>query len=63
MVGEKNKNQTAAERALANDRLSSKKCVKCGQPVKIKDLMNVKQLTFGGGRKDVLSYHRACYTA
>jgi len=63
MVGEKNKNQTAAERALANEKLSGRKCAKCGQDVKLKDLMNVKQMSFSTGRREVVSYHRACYSA
>jgi hypothetical protein len=63
MVGEKNKNQTAVERAIANERLSGKRCAKCGQEVKIKDLVNVKQMTFGSGRREVLSYHRDCYSS
>ncbi len=63
MVGEKNKNQTAAERAVAAEKLSGRKCAKCGQDVKLKDLMNVKQMSFGSGRREVVSYHRACYNA
>ncbi len=62
-MAEKNKNQTAAERALANEKLSGRKCAKCGQDVKLKDLMNVKQVSFGAGRREVVSYHRACYSA
>ncbi len=63
MVGEKNKNQTAAERALANEKLSGKRCAKCGQDVKVKDLVNVKQMSFGSGKRELLSYHRACYSS
>ena len=62
-MAEKNKNQTAAERAVLSEKLSGRKCVKCGQDVKIKDLMNVKQLSFASNRREVVSYHRACYTA
>ncbi len=62
-MAEKNKNQTAAERALANEKLSGRKCAKCGQDVKLKDLVNVKPMTFGGGKREVLSYHRACYSS
>ena len=60
---EKNKNQTAAERAQAAEKLSGRRCAKCGQEVKLKDLMNVKQVSFAGGRRDVVSYHRACYNS
>lgn len=60
-MAEKNKNQTAAERSVLAERLSGKKCSKCGQEVKLKDLMNVKQVTIGSARAHVVSYHRACY--
>ncbi len=56
-----NKNQTAAERALATEVLSGKQCCKCGKDIKIKDLLNVKQLALGTGQKAMMSYHRACY--
>lgn len=61
-MAEKNKNQTAAERALANEKLSGRTCAKCGQEVKIKDLVNVKQMAFGG-KGGIVSYHRACYNS
>ncbi len=61
MVGEKNKNQTAVERARANERLSGRRCAKCGQEVMLRDLLNVKQMSVGSGRRQVLAYHRACY--
>ncbi len=61
MVGEKNKNQTAVERARANERLSGRRCAKCGQDVMLRDLLNVTQMAVGGRRRQVVSYHRACY--
>ncbi|MBI3980048.1 MAG: hypothetical protein HY331_17890 [Chloroflexi bacterium] len=61
-MAEKNKNQTAAERAAANDRLSGKSCTKCGKDVKIKDLLHVRQVSLATRQKQVLAYHRACYT-
>lgn len=57
-----NKNQTAAERALLTEALSGKQCCKCGKDIKIKELLNVKQLCFQSGTKSVMSYHRACYS-
>jgi len=56
-----NKNQTAAERALATEALSGKVCCKCGKEIKIKELVNVRQLCFGSSQKTMLAYHRACY--
>jgi hypothetical protein len=61
-MAEKNKNQTAAERGLANEKLSGKICSKCGQGVKLKDLVNVKQVALGG-KGGIVSYHRACYNS
>ena len=57
----KNKNQTAAERALLQEALSGKVCSKCGKEVKIKDLIHVKSLSFGTRSKALMPYHRACY--
>lgn len=56
-----NKNQTAAERALATEALSGKVCCKCGKEIKLKELVNVKQLCFSTSQKAMMSYHRACY--
>lgn len=56
-----NKNQTAAERALLTEALSGKQCCKCGKDIKIKELLNVKQLSLESGQKSMMSYHRACY--
>ena len=61
-MAEKSKNQTAAERALAAERSSGRKCSKCGQEVKLKDLVNVQQVSFATNRRGIVSYHRACYT-
>ncbi|MBI2939834.1 MAG: hypothetical protein HYY04_05290 [Chloroflexi bacterium] len=70
----KNKNQTAAERALLTDALSGKVCAKCGKEVKIKDLVHVKSVPLSrsngngngnghhNGNRGLQSYHRACYT-
>lgn len=57
----KNKNQTAAERALLAEALSGKVCGKCGKEVKIKDLIHVKSLSLGTREKSLVPYHRACY--
>ena len=61
-MAEKSKNQTAAERALAAERSSGRKCSKCGQEVKLKDLVNVQQVSFATNKRGIVSYHRACYT-
>lgn len=71
-MAEKNKNQTAAERAALAEALSGKTCTKCGQVVKIKDLVHVKQISFGSngtngsngtsGRTTLSPFHRLCYT-
>ncbi len=61
-MAEKNKNQTAAERALLAERSSGHKCFKCGQDVKLKDLVNVQQVSFATNKKGIVTYHRACYT-
>ena len=45
-MAEKNKNQTAAERAALAEALSGKTCTKCGQTVKIKDLVHVKRISY-----------------
>ena len=64
MAGQiKKKNQTAVERAQASEALSGKSCQKCGNDVKIKDLVNVRQISFAdGGARKVVPYHRNCYT-
>ncbi len=56
-----NKNQTAAERAQAAEILSGKLCTKCGKDIKLKELLNVKQMCFQSNQKSVMAYHRACY--
>lgn len=56
-----NKNQTAAERAAANEVLSGKLCSKCSKDIKVKDLVNVRQIIAETGRSSMVSYHRACY--
>ena len=61
MAVQKNKNQTAVERAVAAEALSGKRCTKCGEEVKLRDLLNVKQVSFVNGRKQLAPYHRACY--
>lgn len=60
-IGKVSKNQTAAERAAAQEASSGKLCAKCGEDIKIKDLVNVKQVDHGTGRKVTVSYHRKCY--
>ena len=62
-MAEKNKNQTAAERAAFAESLSGHQCAKCGKDVKLKDLLNVKMVSFQTRRKEIISYHKACYTA
>ena len=61
-MAEKNKNQTATERALAAERSSGRRCVKCGQEVKLKDLVNVQQVSFATNKRAMSSFHRTCYT-
>ena len=61
-MAEKNKNQTAAERALASERSSGRRCTKCGQEVKLKDLVNVQQVSFATNKRAIASFHRVCYT-
>ncbi len=56
-----NKNQTAAERAAASEALSGKCCAKCGKDIKIKELVNVRQIVGETGRSSITSFHRACY--
>jgi len=58
----KNKNQTAAERALMAEALSGKTCGKCGKDVKLKDLIHVKSISLGSRARALVPYHRACYT-
>ena len=59
----KNKNQTAVERAQATEVFCGKLCAKCGKEVKLKDLLNVRQLSLAdSGSRKVVSYHRNCYT-
>jgi len=60
-MAEKNKNQTAAERAALAEALSGKSCTKCGQNIKIKDLVHVRQVHFDARRKEMVAYHRVCY--
>lgn len=56
-----NKNQTAAERAAAAEALSGRMCSKCGKDIKIKELLNVRQIVAETGKSSIMSYHRACY--
>ncbi len=60
-VGKVSKNQTAAERAAAQEASSGKVCAKCNTEIKIKDLVNVKTVDHGTNRKVTLAYHRKCY--
>lgn len=60
-IGKVSKNQTAAERAVAAEALSGKSCAKCNLDIKMKDLINVKQVDHGTGRKVTVPYHRKCY--
>jgi hypothetical protein len=59
--GKVSKNQTAAERAVAAEATSGKICTKCSSEIKLKDLINVKQVDHGSGRKLTVAYHRKCY--
>lgn len=59
--GKVSKNQTAAERAAAQEVTSGKTCAKCNEEIKIKDLVNVKQVDHGTGKKATVAYHRKCY--
>ena len=61
LIGKVSKNQTAAERAVLAEASSGKECSKCSTDIKIKDLVNVKQVDHGTGRKITVSYHRKCY--
>ncbi len=56
-----NKNQTAAERSAAAEAMSGKTCTKCSKDIKIKELLNVRQMVAETGRSSIVSYHRACY--
>lgn len=56
-----NKNQTAAERAAAQEALSGRMCSKCGKDIKIKELVNVRQIVAESGKSSINSFHRACY--
>jgi hypothetical protein len=60
-TGKVSKNQTAAERAVLAEASSGKVCSKCSSDIKMKDLVNVKQMDQGTGRKLTVSYHRKCY--
>jgi len=60
-VSKVSKNQTAAQRAVAAEVSSGKRCSKCGEEIKMKDLVNVKQVDHSTGRKVVVAYHRNCY--
>jgi hypothetical protein len=60
-AGKISKNQTAAQRAAAAEIASGKVCSSCGEAIKLKDLLNVKQVDHSTGRKVSLSYHRRCY--
>ncbi|MHB1133017.1 MAG: hypothetical protein ACYC4L_11585 [Chloroflexota bacterium] len=59
--GKVSKNQTAAERAVAAEAMSGKICAKCNAEIKLKDLVNVKQVDHGSGRNLMVAYHRKCY--
>ncbi|MCL4465522.1 MAG: hypothetical protein M1389_05755 [Chloroflexi bacterium] len=59
--GKVSKNQTAAERAVAQEIGSGKVCAKCSTEIKLKDLINVKTVDHGTGRKVMVAYHRKCY--
>ena len=59
--GKVSKNQTAAERAVASEASSGKVCAKCSLEIKLKDLVNVKQLDHGSGHRTMVAYHRKCY--
>lgn len=60
-AGKVSKNQTAAERAVAAEAATGKVCAKCSDVIKIKDLINVKQVDHSTGRKATVAYHRKCY--
>ncbi len=60
-LGKVSKNQTAVQRATAAEVFSGKTCGRCGEPIKVKDLVNVKQVDHGTGRKGTVAYHRNCY--
>ena len=61
-ISSPSKNQTAAERALAQEALSGRVCQKCGKDIKIKDLLTVKQVTMETRRRSIATYHRHCYS-
>lgn len=60
-TGKVSKNQTAVQRAVAAQAGTGKRCEKCGEDIKLKDLVNVKQIDHATGRKVTAAYHRACY--
>ena len=60
-TGKVSKNQTAAQRAVAAEVATGKTCESCGQAIKLKDLLNVKQVDHSTGRRLTVSYHRRCY--
>jgi hypothetical protein len=60
-TGKVSKNQTAAQRAVAQSVDSGKTCGRCGEPIKVRDLLNVKTIDSTSGRKTTAAYHRHCY--
>ncbi|MDA8218120.1 MAG: hypothetical protein M0Z94_10945 [Dehalococcoidales bacterium] len=60
-TGKVSKNQTAAERAAAAEATSGKMCAKCNTEIRLKDLINVKTVDHGTGKKITVAYHRKCY--
>ncbi len=40
---------------------SGRRCAKWGPDVMLGELLNVRQMSVGRGRRQVVSYHRACY--
>ncbi|MCL4465327.1 MAG: hypothetical protein M1401_11365 [Chloroflexi bacterium] len=60
-AGKVSKNQTAAQRAVAQAVDSGKVCGRCGESIKLRDLLNVRTVDQASGRKGIVSYHRACY--
>jgi len=56
-----NKNQTAAERYEAAQVLTNKVCAKCGERIKLADLLTVVSKDFRTKRKSHDTYHRKCY--
>jgi hypothetical protein len=58
----KNKNQTAAERAVIAQKFSGHNCTKCGEPIQKKDLLIVKSLSLTKSKGNGINpYHRGCY--